>query len=52
MGVSLDHLKFFKDAGVHHLVMFSQKDAVEMAAGRTLEIVRRLAPTVERAQHA
>jgi probable F420-dependent oxidoreductase len=51
-GLSLDHLKFFKDAGAEHLVMFSQKDAVEMAAGKTLEIVRRLAPTVERLQHA
>lgn len=51
-GLSLDQLKFFKDAGADHLVMFSQKDAVEMAAGRTMEIVRRLAPTVERLQHA
>jgi probable F420-dependent oxidoreductase len=51
-GISLDQLKFFKDGGADHLVMFSQKDAVEMAAGRALEIVRRLAPTVERLQHA
>jgi hypothetical protein len=51
-GLSLDQLKVFKDGGAHHLVMFSQKDAVEMAAGRAMEIVRRLAPTVERLQHA
>lgn len=51
-GLSLDQLKVFKDGGADHLVMFSQKDAVEMAEGKTLEIVRRLAPTVERLQHA
>ncbi|SRR5579875_278080 len=51
-GISLDNLKFFKDAGAQHLIMFSQKDAIKMAAGQTLEIVRRLAPTVERALHA
>ncbi len=51
-GISLDNLKFFKDAGAGELIMFSQKDAIKMAAGKALEIVRRLAPTVERAQHA
>jgi hypothetical protein len=51
-GISLDNLRFFKDAGAHHLIMFSQKDAIKMAAGKTMEIVRRLAPTVERAVHA
>ena len=51
-GVSLDDLKFYKEAGVHRVILFSQRDAVRMAAGRTLEIVRKLAPTVERAQHA
>ena len=51
-GVSLDDLKFYKEAGVHRVILFSQRDAVRMAAGRTLEIVRKLAPIVERAQHA
>lgn len=51
-GISLDDLKFFKDAGADHLIMFSQKDAIKMAAGEALKIVRRLSSTVERAQHA
>jgi probable F420-dependent oxidoreductase len=51
-GISLDDLKFFKDAGADHLIMFSQKDAIKMAAGEALKIVRRLSATVERAQHA
>jgi probable F420-dependent oxidoreductase len=50
-GLSADELKIYKEAGANRIVLFSQKDAVAMAAGRTLEIVRRLAPTVERAQH-
>ncbi|MDO8432588.1 MAG: LLM class F420-dependent oxidoreductase [Candidatus Binatus sp.] len=48
-GISLEDLKLYKDAGAHRLVLFSQGDAIKMAAGKTLEIVRRLAPTVERA---
>jgi probable F420-dependent oxidoreductase len=51
-GVSLEDLKLYREAGVHRLILFSQRDAVRMAAGKTLEIVRRLAPTVERALHA
>jgi len=51
-GISLDDLKRYKEAGVDHLILFSQKDAIRMAHGRALEVVRRLAPTVERAQHA
>jgi probable F420-dependent oxidoreductase len=50
-GLSADELKIYKEAGANRIVLFSQKDAVAMAAGKTLEIVRRLAPTVERAQH-
>ncbi len=41
-----------KSAGVDRLILFSQRDAVRMAPGRALEVVRRLASTVERAQHA
>jgi len=51
-GISLDVLKRFKEAGVDRLILFSQRDAVRMAHGRALEVVRRLAPIVERAQHA
>ena len=48
-GISSEELKLYKEAGAHRLVMFSQGDAIKMAAGKTLEIARRLAPTVERA---
>jgi len=49
-GISLEDLKAYKEAGADRLVLFSQSDAIKMAAGQTLEIVRRLAATVERAQ--
>jgi len=48
-GISSDDLQAYKDAGANRLVLFSQGDAIKMAAGETLKIVRRLAPTVERA---
>jgi probable F420-dependent oxidoreductase len=51
-GLSVDELKFLKDAGAHRLVLFSQRDAIACANGKALEIIRRIAPTVERAQHA
>lgn len=51
-GITLDELKRYKDAGVDRLILFSQRDAVRIAHGRALEVVRRLAPIVERAQHA
>jgi probable F420-dependent oxidoreductase len=47
-GISSEDLKLYKEAGAHRLVLFSQGDAIKMAAGKTLEVVRRLAPTVER----
>jgi probable F420-dependent oxidoreductase len=50
-GVSVDDLKAYKHAGADRIVLFSQRDAIRMANGRTLEVVRKLAPTVERAQH-
>jgi probable F420-dependent oxidoreductase len=50
-GIALEELKLYRDAGADRLVLFSQRDAIRMANGRTLEVVRRLAPTVERAQH-
>jgi len=48
-GISSDDLKGYQDAGAERLILFSQTDAIKMAAGQTLAIVRRLAPTVERA---
>jgi len=49
-GISSDDLKQYRDAGARRLVLFSQTDAIMMATGKTLEIVKRLAPTVERAE--
>jgi probable F420-dependent oxidoreductase len=48
-GISTDQLKLYAETGAERLVLFSQRDAIAMAAGHTLEIIRRLAPTVERA---
>ncbi|HLW70581.1 MAG TPA: LLM class F420-dependent oxidoreductase [Candidatus Binataceae bacterium] len=48
-GISSDQLKLYAETGAERLVLFSQRDAIAMAQGRTLEIIRRLAPTVERA---
>jgi len=50
-GLSADELKFYRDAGANRLVLFSQRDAVSSANGQALEIVRRIAPTLERTQH-
>jgi probable F420-dependent oxidoreductase len=50
-GLSGDELKFLHDAGANRLVLFSQRDAIESANGKALEIIRRIAPTLERAQH-
>ena len=33
------------------MILFSQRDAIKMAAGRALEVIKRLAVTIERAQH-
>jgi probable F420-dependent oxidoreductase len=50
-GISLDDLKFYNEAGASRLVLFSQRDAIAMANGQALEVIRRIAPTVERAEH-
>lgn len=50
-GVSLENLKGYQEAGAHRLVLFSQRDAIKMANGRALEVIRRIAPTLERAHH-
>jgi len=48
-GISSEDLKAYQEAGAERLILFSQGDAIKMAAGQTMAIVRRLAPTVERA---
>jgi probable F420-dependent oxidoreductase len=50
-GITADQLKLYAEIGLERIVLFSQRDAIAMAKGNTLEIVRRLAPTVERAAH-
>ena len=50
-GLSLDELKFYDEAGASRLVLFSQRDAIAMANGKALDVIRRVAPTVERAAH-
>lgn len=50
-GLSLDDLKAYDEAGAERLVLFSQRDAIKMANGQALDVIRRIAPTVERAAH-
>ncbi len=47
---SVDDLKRYRDAGASRIVVFSQQMGVDAADGKALEIVKRLAPIVERAQ--
>lgn len=49
-GLSTDDLKRWRDAGANRVIVFSQAIGNEMAKGRTLELVARLASTVERNQ--
>ncbi|HKA56813.1 MAG TPA: LLM class F420-dependent oxidoreductase, partial [Candidatus Binatia bacterium] len=50
-GPSADDLKRYRDAGAGRVVVFSQQMGTEAADGKALELVKRLAPVVERAQH-
>jgi len=50
-GLSTDELKFYQEAGANRLVLFSQRDAIASADGKALDIIRRIAPTIDRAQH-
>jgi probable F420-dependent oxidoreductase len=50
-GLSTDELKFYQDAGANRLVLFSQRDAIASANGKALDIIRRIATTIDRAQH-
>jgi probable F420-dependent oxidoreductase len=49
-GPSVDELKRYRDAGAGRIVVFSQQLGVEAADGGALEIIKRFAPVVERAQ--
>src|SRR5438477_12531040 len=49
-GPSADDLKRYRDAGAGRVVVFSQQMGTEAADGKALELVKRLAPVVERAQ--
>jgi probable F420-dependent oxidoreductase len=49
-GPSVDELKRYQDAGASRVIVFSQQMGTEAADGRALELVKRLAPVVERAQ--
>ncbi len=49
-GPSQDLMQRYRDAGVGRLVVFSQEMGTEMAEGRAMEHIERLAPIVERAQ--
>lgn len=49
--VSSDELKRYRDAGASRVVVYSRRTRQEDADGKGLEVVRRSAPIVERAQH-
>jgi probable F420-dependent oxidoreductase len=49
-GLSRDELKYLRDAGANRIVLFAQSDATERADAKTLQNLRRIAPTLDRAQ--
>lgn len=49
-GPSEDEIKRYREAGATRLILISQKVLVEAVNGRTLEVVQRYAPAVERAR--
>ena len=49
--VPLDELKRYRDAGANRIVVYSQQTRQEDADGKGLEVVKRAASIVERAQH-
>jgi probable F420-dependent oxidoreductase len=48
--LSVDAMKAFRDAGASRIVLFAQPFAKEMADGKALECIDRVAPVIERAQ--
>jgi alkanesulfonate monooxygenase SsuD/methylene tetrahydromethanopterin reductase-like flavin-dependent oxidoreductase (luciferase family) len=49
-GPSVDDLKRYRDAGASRVVVYSQQTRQDDADGKALEVVKRLAAVVERAQ--
>lgn len=49
-GPSVDDLKRYRDAGASRIVIYSQQTRQDDADGQALQVVKRLAPIVERAQ--
>ncbi|HVB82829.1 MAG TPA: LLM class F420-dependent oxidoreductase, partial [Candidatus Binataceae bacterium] len=49
-GPSADEVKRYREAGASRLIFLSQKMAAEAADGKTLEVVRRFAASVDRAR--
>ncbi len=49
-GPSIDDLKRYRDAGASRVVVYSQQTRQDDADGKALEVVKRLAAVVERAQ--
>ena len=48
--LATDRLKAFRDAGASRIVLFSQPFAKEIAEGKALECIDRVAQVVERAR--
>ncbi len=49
-GPSADEIKRYREAGASRLVLLSQKTVAETATGKAIELIRRFAPSVERAR--
>jgi probable F420-dependent oxidoreductase len=49
-GPTSDELRQYTEAGASRIILFSQKLGIAMADGAALELVKRFAPVVERAQ--
>jgi hypothetical protein len=48
-GLEADDLRFYRDLEIERIILFNQRDAIKMAQGQALDVIRRIAPTVERA---
>ena len=49
-GPSADDLKRYRDAGAERVIVFSQRMGSEIADGKGMEWINRVAPVVERGQ--
>jgi hypothetical protein len=48
-GPSADDLKAYRDAGAQRLILLSQRTVAATANGGAMDLIRRFAPVVERA---